>query len=245
MVLNMGLKRDLRIDTMQLRKTWGGVFDEMAIQSMHKLLKQGHITEIKGVIKQGKESVVLNGLQGERTIAIKVYAIEAANFKRMWPYLAEDPRFRNIKPDKRSIITAWAKKEYRNLERAAKAGVSCPEPLAVHNNILVMSFIGDDFIPAPRLNETVIENPQETADKVIEFIRLLYKTAKIVHGDLSEYNMLLWNGEPYIIDFSQSVVSDHPNARTFLERDVRNVTRYFKKIGAECNAEEVLEKVIA
>lgn len=240
----MGLKRDLRIDTMQLRKTWGGVFDEMAIQSMHKLMKQGHITEIKGVIKQGKESVVLNGLQKERPIAIKVYAIEAANFKRMWPYLAEDPRFRNIKPDKRSIITVWAKKEYKNLERATKAEVNCPEPLAVRDNVLVMSFVGDDFVPAPRLNEIRIENPQEIADKVIKFVVLLYKTARIVHGDLSEYNMLLWNREPYIIDFSQSVVADHPNAQSFLGRDVKNICRYFKKIGAECNAEEVLEKVI-
>jgi len=240
----MGLKRDLRIDTMQLRKTWGGVFDEMAIQSMHKLMKQGHITEVKGVIKQGKESVVLNGMCGERTIAIKVYAIEAANFKRMWPYLAEDPRFRNIKPDKRSIITAWAKKEFKNLERAAKVGVKCPEPLTVRNNILVMSFLGDDFVPAPRLNEIEIENPQEIADKVIGSIKILYKNANIVHGDLSEFNILLWNNEPYLIDFSQSVVADHPNARTFLERDVKNVCRYFKKIGAECNAEEILEELI-
>jgi len=228
---------------MQLRKTWGGVFDEMAIQSMHKLMKQGHITEIKGVIKQGKESVVLNGLQGERPIAIKVYAIEAANFKRMWPYLAEDPRFGNIKPDKRSVITAWARKEFKNLERAAKAGVSCPEPLAVRDNVLVMSFLGDDFVPAPRLTEIEIENPQELADKVIAFVRLLYKKANIVHGDLSEFNILLWNGEPYIIDFSQSVVADHPNARTFLERDVKNMCRYFKKIGAQCSAEEMLEEV--
>lgn len=240
----MGLKRDITIDRTQLKKTWGGVFDEMAIQSMHKLMKQGHITEIKGVIKQGKESVVLNGLQGERPIAIKVYAIEAANFKRMWPYLAEDPRFRNIKPDKRSIITAWAKKEYRNLERATKAGVNCPEPLAVRDNVLVMSFLGDDFVPAPRLTDVGIEDPNGLAKKIIEFIRLLYKKAEIVHGDLSEYNILLWNGEPYFIDFSQSVVADHPNARAFLERDVRNITRYFKKIGVECSAEEVLEKVI-
>jgi RIO kinase 1 len=240
----MGLKRDLTIDRTQLRKTWGGVFDEMAIQSMHKLMKQGHITEIKGSIKQGKESVVLNGLQGEKPIAIKVYAIEAANFKRMWPYLAEDPRFGNIKPDKRSIITAWAKKEFKNLERATEAGVNCPEPLAVRDNVLVMSFIGDDFVPAPRLTECTIDEPQKLADKVIGFIKVLYKKARIVHGDLSEFNILLWNGEPYIIDFSQSVVADHPNARAFLERDIKNVCRYFKKIGAECNAEEVLEEVV-
>ena len=240
----MGLKRDLTIDRTQLRKTWGGVFDEMAIQSMHKLMKQGHITEIKGSIKQGKESVVLNGTCGEKPIAIKVYAIEAANFKRMWPYLAEDPRFRNIKPDKRSIITAWAKKEFKNLERATEAGVKCPEPLAIRDNVLVMSFIGDDFVPAPRLTEIKPENPQELADKVIKDISTLYKKARIVHGDLSEFNILLWNGEPYIIDFSQSVVSDHPNARAFLERDVKNVCRYFKKIGAECNAEEILEDLV-
>lgn len=241
----MGLKRDITIDRTQLRKTWGGVFDDMAIQAMHKLMKQGHITEIRGAIKQGKESVVLNGTGKNGPTAIKVYAIEAANFKRMWPYLAEDPRFKNIKKDKRSIITAWARKEYKNLERARKAGINCPEPLAIRNNILVMSFIGDDFIPAPRLTDSETENPQELADKVIGFVKLLYKEAKLVHGDLSEFNILIWNNEPYIIDFSQSVVTEHPNARQFLERDVKNVCRYFKKIGAECNPEEVLKEVLS
>jgi RIO kinase 1 len=239
----MGLKPDLRIDYTQLRKTWGGVFDEMAIQSLHKLMKQGHITEIKGVIKQGKESVVLNGLQGERPIAIKVYAIEAANFKRMQPYLSGDPRFKKIKPDRRSVVSAWAKKEFKNLERAAKAGVNCPEPLAVRDNVLVMSFIGDDFVSAPRLSECDVEEPQRICDKVIEFTRMLYRDAKIVHGDLSEFNILLWNGEPYIIDFSQSLVTEQQNAQQFLERDVHNIAKYFKRIGAECNEEDVLEKV--
>lgn len=237
----MGLKRDVRIDTAQLKKTWGGVFDNMTIQSLYKLMKQGRITEIKGVIKQGKESVVLNGLCGEKPVAIKVYAIEAANFKRMWPYLAGDPRFRNIKSDKRSIITAWARKEFKNLERASKAGVNCPEPLAVRNNVLVMSFVGDDFIPAPRLTDVDIENARLICDKVVMFIKLLYRKAQIVHGDLSEFNILLWNGEPYLIDFSQSVVADHPNARQFLERDVKNICKYFKKIGAECDAERILD----
>ena len=241
----MGLKPDVKLDYSELKKTWKGVFDELAVLSLYKLISRGMITEIKGVIKQGKESVVLAGLQKKKPIAIKVYAIKAANFKRMRPYLTGDPRFKKIKSDKRSVIHAWAKKEFKNLERARKAGVKCPKTVGILNNVLVMEFIGDDYVPAPRLTGSKISNPEKLYKKIFKYIRLLYKEAKLVHGDLSEFNILLWKEEPWLIDFSQSLIKEHPNADEFLKRDIRNFCRYFKKLGVECTWEEIYKEVIA
>lgn len=239
----MGLKPDVKIDYSELQKVWRGVFDSRTILSIYKLMGRGVIKEIYGIIKQGKESNVLVGRSPEGPVAIKVYAIKAANFRRMKIYLAGDPRFKRIKPDRRSIVYAWARKEFKNLERARKAGVKCPKPIAVLNNVLVLRFIGDKRVPAPRLTEFRVKEQEQLAKKILKFMKLLYTKAKLVHGDLSEFNILFWKGGPWLIDFSQSVVRDHPNADELLERDARNICRYFKKIGLKCEWEDVYKEV--
>jgi len=74
-------------------------------------------------------------------------------------------------------------------------------------------------------------------------MRRLYQEARLVHGDLSEYNILLYDGEPIIIDMGQAVMLEHPMSREFLSRDIKNIVRYFKKLGVEC-AEESLNAYI-
>jgi RIO kinase 1 len=71
----------------------------------------------------------------------------------------------------------------------------------------------------------------------------LYQEAKLVHSDLSEFNILLYEGEPIIIDMGQSVLLDHPMSREFLLRDVRNVVKYFKKLGVDCSEEDLLARI--
>ncbi|MBU3905049.1 MAG: serine protein kinase RIO [Nanoarchaeota archaeon] len=207
-----------------LKKVWGGVFDNLAIMALYKLLSKGTIKEIKSVIKEGKESQVLFG---EPNIAIKVYAIKASNFKQMQPYIIDDARFRGIKKNKKSIIFAWCKKEFRNLEKARKKGVSCPKPIAFLNNVLVMEFLGKDGVPYPRLKDSKVPKDKKLFNEIIKNIKKLYK-AGLVHADLSEYNILVGD-KVYIIDMSQSVLTSHPNANMFLERDVHNVCKYFSK----------------
>ena len=225
------------MDKSDFRKTWQGVFDDLAVMALYKLLSKGIIKEIKTITKEGKESQVLIG---DDNVAIKVYAIKASNFKKMHPYLIGDIRFKGIKKNKKSIIFAWCKKEFRNLEKARKAGVSCPKPIAFLNNVLVMEFLGKDYVPYPRLKDAKVKKDPKLFNEVIRNMRKLYK-AGLVHGDLSEYNILIGD-KIYIIDMSQSVLLSHPNAQKFLERDVKNVCNYFSKYFT-VDYEKTIEKI--
>ena len=230
------------MDKNELKKVWAGIFDNTTIMSIYKLMQRGYIKELIKPIKEGKESLVL---AGEKNIAIKAYAIRASNFKKMQPYLFGDPRFSRIKRNQRSIIFAWCKKEFKNLQRAKKAGVSCPEPIAFFNNILVMGFIGKNLESAPRLSDIKIDNPlaKKLFNDIINNMKLLHKKAKLVHGDLSEFNILLYRNKPVIIDLSQAVLLEHPNADYFLKRDIKNVCNYFRKHGIESKEDKIYKEI--
>jgi RIO kinase 1 len=66
---------------------------------------------------------------------------------------------------------------------------------------------------------------------VLNDVRKLYRDARLVHGDLSEYNIMYWRGLPYLIDLSQAVSLDHPLSHEFLKRDVKNINKFFRKLG--------------
>ncbi len=242
----MGRKKwkETLADKSELRKTWGGVFDNSTILNVVKLINEGKLLTLDAVVKEGKESKVLAGRgRGGRPVAIKIYAVYASNFRRMQTYLAGDPRFKGLKGNKAAIVNAWARKEFKNLERAGGAGVNCPEPVAVRGNVLVAGFIGEWLTPAPRLIDAGIENnktpvqelggqfAKELFEQVLFQMRLLWNKANLVHGDLSEYNILVFESKAWLIDFSQAVTREHPMADEFFERDVRNVVRYFNKLG--------------
>lgn len=239
----------IMIDKTNLRKTWGGVFDGSTIMSLSKLMDRGVIKELVKPINEGKESIVLAG-RGNGNIAVKVYAVRATNFKKMMPYIFGDPRFEKVRKNQRSIIFAWCKKEFKNLQRALKAGVNCPKPIAFLNNILVMEFVGEKEA-APRLSDYNISASGNEGKKrahiffkhVVKDMRLLYKKARMVHGDLSEYNILI-SDKPVLIDFSQAVLLEHPNADEFLRRDVRNVCNFFRKHGVKAEEEKVYGKIV-
>jgi RIO kinase 1 len=226
-------------DRTEIRKIWGGVFDNQTIMTIHKLMRKGVIKELVTPIKEGKESKVIAGIGKDGPIAIKIYAVEAANFGRMEPYLRGDPRFARVKKDRRAMVNAWCRKEFSNLNIAFKAGVAVPEPYAFSNNVLVMKFVGDvvnnAFAPCPRLTDTRPVHPDGLFNEVVANITALYRKAKLVHADLSEYNILLCD-RPYIIDFSQATILEHPNADHFMRRDITNLCRYFKKIGVEADS---------
>ncbi len=226
------------------RKVFAGVLDEKTLFTLYKLSNKGHFEILYGFVKQGKESSILIGEKkdGEK-VAIKVHAVEAGNFKRIWPYLEGDPRFYRIKRTRRGIIYAWCKKEFKNLSVAHKAGVPSPKPIAQLNNVLIMEFLGHDFTPAPRLCDITLQEPEKIFKDVIKYIRLLYK-ANIIHGDLSFYNMLWHKNKVYFIDFSQGVLTSHANAEYLLKRDIQNVCKDFARYGIEVNVEEIYRKVV-
>jgi RIO kinase 1 len=161
----------------------------------------------------------------------------------MEDYMLGDPRFANIRHTQKGIVFAWTQKEFRNLQRAAEVGVRVPEPYDAERNILIMEFIGKDGVAAPRLRDVKLEEPERIYQVIESYMVTLYQEAKLVHSDLSEFNILLYEGEPVIIDMGQSVLLDHPMSREFLVRDVKNVVKYFKKLGVECSEEDLLAKI--
>ena len=147
-------------------------------------------------------------------------------------------RFRNgyCKSNPRKMVGVWAEKELRNLRRLDAAGIRCPQPLLLKNHILIMRFIGSGGWPAPRLKDAPIAESNGKAWKaayidVVRMMRVMFRDARLIHGDLSEYNLLYHNSEVYFIDVSQSVEHDHPRALEFLRKDVENVNDFFRKKG--------------
>ncbi|NOZ82103.1 MAG: serine protein kinase RIO [Candidatus Micrarchaeota archaeon] len=225
----------------EARKVFAGVLDESTLLTLYRLSNKGFFDVLYGFIKRGKESNIILAEKNGKKLAVKVHAVTAATFKRIHPYILGDPRFSGLRGNRRKIIFAWCRKEYRNMVIARKAGINCPEPLACMNNVLVMSFIGDEH-PAPRLVDTEPEEPERIFERTIEFVKKLYHSG-IVHGDLSAYNILYWKNEPWFIDFSQGVSTSHPNAEDFLRRDVNNVCSYFSSLGLRIEPEKVYEEV--
>jgi RIO kinase 1 len=218
------------------------VFDDATFAAIYKLVQDGYIEAFGGPLSTGKEASVYTALGPEDTVAVKIYRISASDFQQMSTYLDGDPRFSSIGNDKKRIVLAWVRKEFANLKRAREAGVRVPEPIATERNALVMEYVGNEQDRAWRLSEVEIENPETAYEVVREYTRRLYD-AGIVHGDLSEYNVVVHEGQLYVIDLGQAVTVHHPNSREFLERDCRNVASFFARQGMDVTGEELLDYV--
>jgi RIO kinase 1 len=97
---------------------------------------------------------------------------------------------------------------------------------------------------ARRLAEVSVENPETAFEVVREYMRRLHG-AGLVHGDLSEYNLIVHDGELVVIDLGQAVTVHHPNAGDFLERDCRNVAAFFSRQGLDVDAGDLRSFVTA
>ncbi|KKM89711.1 hypothetical protein LCGC14_1245950 [marine sediment metagenome] len=228
-------QRIKKIDYTKKRATIESVFDERTIFTLHKLLVNGPLERIEGIISAGKEANVYLAYDlNRKEVAIKIYKIDSNTSKWMRNYINGDPRFKKLPRNVSKVIFLWASKEFKNLKRAYKAGLSVPDPIFVKNNVLIMEYIGFESIPAPVLKD--IKKPKEPINlmnQILTFIKILYQKAKLVHGDLSEFNILYHNQKPIIIDISQGVSIQHPKAEVFLVRDIKNIFKYFEKLGIE------------
>ena len=227
------------------RKVGNEIFDKLTLETLYKLANQGHIDVLNGAISTGKEANVLTGItDDEKFIAVKIYRIATSDFKKMDYYLKGDPRFNIKTKNKRKIIYSWVTKEFKNLTRLYTAGVNVPEPITSSNNVLLIEFIGDeDGNPAQPVKNQPPENPEEFWNKLLVQLKLFVNEAKLVHGDLSNYNILNKNEDPVIIDVSQSVVLDNPISKELLERDINTLVREYTKLGVKTSYEEVWEYI--
>ncbi|TXT63543.1 MAG: RIO-type serine/threonine-protein kinase Rio1 [Promethearchaeota archaeon] len=224
-------KRIREVDRSKKTAAFESVLDERTITQLQKILDKGILNDIEGIISAGKEAnVYLGYVQNSHEVAIKIYKIDSNTSRWMKNYIIGDPRFKKVPKNIAKIIYLWASKEYKNLKRAQRAGLRVPKPIYVRDNILIMEYIGFGSIPAPKLKDIVNPiNKEFLLNDILDFIKNLYQKSKLVHGDLSEFNILYHNQKPFYIDISQAVSIEHPKSEKYLVRDIKNVFRYFEK----------------
>ncbi|RLF06491.1 MAG: serine protein kinase RIO [Thermoprotei archaeon] len=232
------IRREKRVKDSRLFEVVEEVFDYPTLMALYKLINDGVIGVMHGAVAAGKEARIYwaETPRGE-DIAVKIFLVQAAEFRRgRLVYIEGDPRFRRVRRDLRGLIELWCSKEFRNLRRAHEAGVRVPRPYARRGNVLVMEFVSDPEVrgrPAPLLKEVELEDPEEAFNVIKGYIEQLYLKARLVHADLSEYNVMVRGEELILIDFGSAVDVAHPMAKEFLRRDIRNIYAYFKRLGVD------------
>jgi RIO kinase 1 len=234
-------------DQDEMRRTSSEIFDERTLMLLYKLLSDGVFDTLEFPISTGKEANVFRGTKGDRFVAVKVYRVATATFKSFGKYLVGDPRFRSIGRDHRGLINLWAQKEYKNLARLREAGARVPEPLACRDHILVMEYIGRPDAAAPMLRDSRLgpNGLERVRHDVLSFFDQSYNRAGLVHGDLSEYNILIDGKKTVFIDLAQAVVLEHPMAQELFVRDLRNMSAWFRKKGAPFDWKVVHNQVLS
>ena len=243
-----------------------GLFEEAWLHSsLRTFFEQSLITDLLARVQGGKEANVYrceaHPSLGMPYLAVKVYR------PRMFRNLRNDKVYREGREvltangravkgnDHRTMRaigkktaygeqvahTSWLMYEYTTLDRLHRAGAAVPQPIASAENAILMGYVGDGHIAAPTLHEIRLD-PDEVRPLFIEVMRniRLMLAYDIVHGDLSAYNILYWDGDIVFIDFPQ-VVNPHANdfARTILERDIRRICQYFAGHGLEADPEAI------
>ena len=123
-------------------------------------------------------------------------------------------------------------------------GILVPRVIKCVKNVIAMEYIGIDGSPAPHLKDVEPGDPERLYDTLFGQIKIIYQDAGLVHADFSEYNVLMRDNEPTIIDVGQAVLNKHPMAREFLQRDLKNLVRFFKRYGIEADVEILMKEVL-
>lgn len=230
------------------------------LDSLNEIAGQQLISDVLRKIKAGKEASVYLCRSGSsidaRLLAAKVYRPRMLrNLKNDAIYrtgridLGEDGAALFREADVNAIIkrtkygeelrhTSWIAYEFKTLETLRNAGADVPEPYAMLKNSILMEYVGDDGMSAPTLNSVTLDRDEarQLFDRVILNVDLLLQNERI-HGDLSAYNILYWDGDITLIDFPQVVHPEtNPSAWTIFQRDVTRVCHYFASQGVKREA---------
>ena len=193
--------------------------------ALHTLVEKNIISQLGPLIGKGKESDVYSCMDDNENIyALKIYRMGRTSFKSI-------KRFRDLIGERSHLSWLYinrlaAKKEFEALKMIHKLNLNTPKPIGYNRHIVVMSYLrGKELVYYKS-----IKNPEKIFNEIIKQMEIIYKKANLIHGDLGEFNIVLdEEGNILIIDWLQWILSDHPNAASVLERDIRNVCNYFQK----------------
>jgi serine/threonine-protein kinase RIO1 len=203
------------------------------------ILSSGLAMEVIGLISAGKEADVYLALYKDAPIAIKVYRLYRTSHRGGGP----------IKQDSTGRMAAH---EYEMTRQAWKGGCLVPTPAKRIENMFSMRYVGDEDGPAPRLSDTRPENPQALLAEVLRGVENL-ASAGVVHADLSAHNILIFDGRPWFIDFSEAIRVDRTGdvpwmrlemARVALDRGLRALQKYFGRYDVEVEQERFIARVL-
>jgi RIO kinase 1 len=209
-------------------------------QRLQSLIEEGLIDTVVRQLMSGKEALVYVVRSGDETRCAKVYKEATQRSFRQAVDYTENRKVKNTRQaramakgsryGRQAIEAAWQSAEVDALYRLAAAGVRVPKPYNFHEGVLLMELVTDEHgDAAPRLNDVAFTPEQARmhhATLLTEVVRML--CAGIVHGDLSEFNILLGADGPVIIDLPQAVdAAGNNHAGRMLLRDVANLRGFF------------------
>lgn len=239
------------------------------LSSLGPFYEEGLITDVLAVVKGGKEASVYrcqaDPNTGKEFLAAKVYR------PRQFRNLRNDKQYRAGRPilaedgsavrendhrvmsavrgktrfGQRVTHTSWLTYEYETLARLYKAGGAVPRPYYTSGNAILMDYVGDERLGAPTLNGVNLA-PDEAEGLFREALRniVLMLEAGLIHGDLSAFNMLYWEGQIILIDFPQVTdLHTNPHAYRILKRDVERTCQYFARQGVDCDPWDIFDRM--
>jgi len=228
----------------QHRKLLDEFFDHSTLLAVSRLVNRGLFDAVDYPISTGKEGGVFRATAGAGFRAVKVYRVSNTVFRHLPDYTLASLRRESSVKNFGGLIFAWTRREHTILGRLAEAEVRAPRPFGHFRNVLVMEFIGNaEGLAAPRLIDAVVDDPATLYEDLVREIGRMARTARLVHGDLSPYNVLFHEGHPVLIDVAQAVGAEHPEARRLMERDVGNFAKYLERIGYSVEPSDFLEAV--
>lgn len=208
--------------------------------ALNALAKRG-VLEVIGAspIGRGKESDVYPAkTPAGRLVAAKFHRVGRTSFRqtrRLRAYVGERSHISWLYQSRLA-----AKSEFEALRILHKARVAVPEPIDWNRHVVVCSYVeGVELSTCPPLDD-----PLAFRDLLLEEVAGAYR-AGVVHGDLSEYNVLVAGGKPVLFDWPQWISSSHSSAPSYLRRDVKNILKFFKrKYYLEYGLDEVLKRIL-
>ncbi len=208
--------------------------------TVEAILSSGLATEVVGLISAGKEADVYLARYNGAPLAVKVYRLYRTSHRGGGPIKADSMGWR-------------AAHEFEMTRQAWKGGARVPAPARRVENMFSMRYLGDEDGPAPRLQDVRLDDPTPFLEKVLETVESLAR-AGVVHSDLSPFNLLVFQGEPWLIDLAGAIRVDRTGtspwvrlqeAHEALVRGGAALARYFRRYGCAIDAEGLADRIVA